>query len=1457
MGTKKSLLRRATAFALAFVMAFSMLFTGNTAITANAAATATKIKVAKKSISIEPGKTAKVKVTVTGSNKKFTAKSSNKKVATVKVVGKNVVIKAKNKLGKTAKITVTTKGKNNKGKKLSAKITVKVAKAEPTTEATTAATTAATTTEDATAKKAEADKAAATPVATAISALPAATAVTTADEATITSARKAYDALTADQKALVRDVLKKLTDAEAALAEAKKPAPIVAVKSVKVKLGVESVLAGKTTTATATIEPSDATNKTVTWSSTDTKVATIDASTGVITAIAEGTTVIKATSADESAVSGEARLTVASAANIKLSKSSATLIKDETVQLTTSVLIPSDSKITYSSSDTSIADVNASTGLVTAKSEGKAVITATTDYNVSASCEITVANDDTVLVNSFKLEKADGTFTVGVSMKGTDKTVTDAQLSGSKLSITNVETGKVIEATYVDGSLNQGVATYAFDSSLITSGSYSLNTTGNANIAIDVQDDDGLTESVTVTELSTGVVGYVLQKTNNDPIANATVVVYAGGEKIDTTQTDAKGRFELELSENSNYTIEASREGYFTTSMDNTVVTMNKVTTCNMRMDDINEEEFAIIGQASVSDADTKDLDDVAKPIAVLYALDAGTPVVIASTTVSSAGWFAFANSDETITYSDDYVLNDGNYKFEYWNTYIFNSKAGLSMDKTYQVVVYKTLRSEEATGEDYYDGINASNNTAVYKKAVLASDLALSTYNKVTEIEDTMELAEVPVFEGLNVAAGEIKWTDPDHKPSTDKVKIDYVVYSKETSHRIIVAKANDIEVELNAAKDASKDAVDLIKADEKLTLPAGKYDVVIKTAGYANVRKEIVIDDAGNVTAATKLKDINFTPAVNYALILLLEKGKFYDEDNENLHVGDKVTLMDLLGNKLANEAYLNLKVYEVSGGKELIVDNINIVDKERFFKVEDATDGLTKISTNVPIKGLIDGNKYRIYFDSPVLSLSDDNESTLKNNGYLEFTYSSKNPTNPIIPLFKAQANIQTIKIASIDQFEHVDVTAPLKVNSVKLIKKDGENETEIKKVEVNRYYSCGNKASLNEADKRLVDTGDNPVSGGGDLKTGGISVGFGNIDDGKYLIKISVNGYEELTVPLDAGIDLIGLQEGVYTVDVPDDSFKKVPEITISGNIKYNKNKVESRVDIVVLNSKGKIAGVGTTNNGEYSIVNGNNAVLKENESYTLVFRSAEYGTLTVTTKEALNRGVNKQDDVVLTRGTAKIKATIYEEGTDDGLSSASVIVVDNKYLESIDDNFADADTVNAVKDAYENLQYIGAFYMGQDANNKAFWEVKNVPLATEYTIMAGGAKYEPTTKVAGALKTSGTTLTVNDMTVPLAVNAKTTPVSISVLRNAILPFDGYSNYDVVYVYSVDALNNESFVTSELKARSNDTFADIKLPAGNYKVYVYSKGYYVGSQTITVSKNATGTQEEVVSLQAAVD
>lgn len=83
----------------------------------------------------------------------------------------------------------------------------------------------------------------------------------------------------------------------------------VAATSVSLSPSTSSVVAGSRTQFTATVSPDNATNKTVTWSSSNTAIATVD-SAGIVTGVAAGTSSIRATSNDNYAIYGEATLTV-------------------------------------------------------------------------------------------------------------------------------------------------------------------------------------------------------------------------------------------------------------------------------------------------------------------------------------------------------------------------------------------------------------------------------------------------------------------------------------------------------------------------------------------------------------------------------------------------------------------------------------------------------------------------------------------------------------------------------------------------------------------------------------------------------------------------------------------------------------------------------------------------------------------------------------------------------------------------------------------------------------------------------------------------------------------------------------------------------------------------------------------------------------------------------------------
>ena len=84
------------------------------------------------------------------------------------------------------------------------------------------------------------------------------------------------------------------------------------VNSVVIRLSTSSIEAGTTTTATLTVLPENAKDKSVTWRSSDTSVATVDQK-GVITGVAAGNSTITAEANDGSGISGMATISVTAA----------------------------------------------------------------------------------------------------------------------------------------------------------------------------------------------------------------------------------------------------------------------------------------------------------------------------------------------------------------------------------------------------------------------------------------------------------------------------------------------------------------------------------------------------------------------------------------------------------------------------------------------------------------------------------------------------------------------------------------------------------------------------------------------------------------------------------------------------------------------------------------------------------------------------------------------------------------------------------------------------------------------------------------------------------------------------------------------------------------------------------------------------------------------------------------
>ena len=160
----------------------------------------------------------------------------------------------------------------------------------------------------------------------------------------------------------------------------------VPVTSVTLSKTSVSLTKGETTTITATVNPSDATDKTVTWTSSDEAVATV--SSGKITAVKSGTATIVANAGGQTASCSVSVTTPVT--SITLDRTSVSLEEEQYTTLTATVT-PNDADdkaITWSSSSTAIATVD-NNGKVTAVKEGTATITAQAG-DKTATCTVSV-----------------------------------------------------------------------------------------------------------------------------------------------------------------------------------------------------------------------------------------------------------------------------------------------------------------------------------------------------------------------------------------------------------------------------------------------------------------------------------------------------------------------------------------------------------------------------------------------------------------------------------------------------------------------------------------------------------------------------------------------------------------------------------------------------------------------------------------------------------------------------------------------------------------------------------------------------------------------------------------------------------------------------------------------------------------------------------------------------------
>ncbi|MDR2901230.1 MAG: Ig-like domain-containing protein, partial [Treponema sp.] len=306
---------------------------------------------------------------------------------------------------------------------------------------------------------------------------------------------------------------------------------------------------------TATVQPSDAQNKNVTWSSSNTSVATVQS--GLVTAVGTGTAIITVVT-DDGAYKAMCTVTVPAAGTAVtgvLLSSSLSLKVGASGQLTATVQpsTAANKNVTWSSSNNNIATV--SNGLVTGESVGTATIIVTTvEGGFTANCTVTVtpSGNEHVAVTDVSLNLPTFSMDVGedrpltpevLPVNATNKAVS---WSSSNTSVVTVSNGLVIgvgvgtaiiTVTTVDGGFE--------DTTVFTITEPDINhpVTGVTldEDEIDLYEGDSTILTANVTPDNATEKGKTWSSSNEDVAtidANGNVSAHSAGSTIITVTTD-------------------------------------------------------------------------------------------------------------------------------------------------------------------------------------------------------------------------------------------------------------------------------------------------------------------------------------------------------------------------------------------------------------------------------------------------------------------------------------------------------------------------------------------------------------------------------------------------------------------------------------------------------------------------------------------------------------------------------------------------------------------------------------------------------------------------------------------------------------------------------------------------------------------------------------------------------
>ncbi len=214
---------------------------------------------------------------------------------------------------------------------------------------------------------------------------------------------------------------------------------------------------GETQTINATVTPSNATDKSVVWYSSNESVATVDG--GIVTGVSEGTATITAKTTQGDYIASCKVTVVVPVEAIELDTNNVELKENESTAITATILPANatDKSIQWVSSNTNVATVE--DGLITAVNPGSSIITAFSANGVSATCivNVDVKYNATIKVGK-DIECAGEMVTVPVYIEDNPGMATfnlTFEFDDSKLEIVEIENGEILTEGTLTSNLHQ------------------------------------------------------------------------------------------------------------------------------------------------------------------------------------------------------------------------------------------------------------------------------------------------------------------------------------------------------------------------------------------------------------------------------------------------------------------------------------------------------------------------------------------------------------------------------------------------------------------------------------------------------------------------------------------------------------------------------------------------------------------------------------------------------------------------------------------------------------------------------------------------------------------------------------------------------------------------------------------------------------------------------------------